>query len=110
VQYTPRLSGASVRRTDERTRMIDPLLDWRSLARWGSCAGLLAGDRISPLPLPRFVQRWLCQACERHYLSTDPEAQPCPQCGRILGYVARWDLLSEYSPRWWADPGAKETP
>jgi hypothetical protein len=83
-------------------------LDWRSLARWGSLAGLprlLAGeDEIPALPLPRFALRWLCQKCERHYLSTDPEAQPCPACGRLLAYVASWDLLSECAPRWWTDP------
>ena len=64
---------------------------------------LMAGDGISPLPLPRYVLRWVCQRCEQHFLCTDPEAQPCPHCGRILAYVARWDLMAEHAPRWWRD-------
>jgi hypothetical protein len=84
-------------------------LDWHTAGRWGSLftlPRLLAGeDGLTPPLLPRYVLRFACLRCEQHYLSTDPEAQPCPACGRLLAYVASWDLLSEYAPRWWmADP------
>jgi hypothetical protein len=89
--------------------MIDLFLDWRTAGRWGSLGGLrglLAGEGgIPALPPPRYVLRWLCQACECHFLGTDPDPQDCPRCGRTLAYVASWDLLAEYSPRWWADSG-----
>jgi hypothetical protein len=94
--------------------MIDLCLDWRSIGRWGSCVGLrgLFADEggIPSLPLPRYVLRWLCAHCEQHFLSTDPEAQPCPRCGRALAYVASWDLMREHAQRWWRDaldPGAQ---
>jgi hypothetical protein len=93
--------------------MMNLLLDWHSLGRWGSCVGLrgLLADEggIPSLPLPRYVLRWLCWHCEQLFLSTDTEAQPCPQCGRTLAFVAKWDLCAERAPRWWADPGARGT-
>jgi hypothetical protein len=87
--------------------MIDLLLDWRTAGRWrcsGALRGLFAGEGgIPALPLPRFVTRWLCQACETHYLGTESAPQYCPRCHRPLGYVASWDLLEEGAPRWWRD-------
>ena len=89
--------------------------DWRTAGRhWGSLPllRLLAGeDGIPQLPLPRYVARWLCQACETHFLGTDPGPQSCPRCDRPLAYVASWDLATEASPRSWRgredslDPG-----
>jgi hypothetical protein len=91
--------------------MIDLLLDWRSLGRWsgyGGLRGLFADEGGIPgLPLPRFALRWLCQACECHFVGTDPAPQYCPRCHRPLAFVARWDLLREYSPRWWRDQGKR---
>jgi hypothetical protein len=84
--------------------------EWRTAGRWGSLPtllGLLAGDGTPALPLPRYVLRWLCQACETHFLGTDPAPQSCPRCHRPLGFVAQWDLAQERAPRWWADPGTR---
>jgi hypothetical protein len=94
--------------------MMPLALDWRSLGRWnvyGALRGLLAGDDGLTLPsLPRYVQRWLCQRCERSYLGTDPAPQYCPGCDRPLTFIAQWDLMRERAPRWWADPGTRGTP
>ena len=79
--------------------------DWRSVSHWGGLGRLfspLAGDDTTPQPrLPRYVIRWLCERCERHYLGDAPGLQSCPHCGRPLRFVARWDLRSEQTPRWW---------
>jgi hypothetical protein len=88
--------------------MIDLLLDWRSLARWCASAGQpLAGD-VLPAPDPmRYVWRWMCERCERFYMTIcHAPAQPCPACGSMLARVGGvWDLQRERAPRWWADPG-----
>jgi hypothetical protein len=90
--------------------MLDRVLDWRSTARWGTLEPLLtplATDDLVPRPRPpHFVLRWLCQHCERQFLGDAPAPQHCPGCGRLLVYIATWDLRREYRPRWWADPGA----
>jgi hypothetical protein len=87
------------------------LSDWRSgLGRWPDYDyGLFAGDtRAQPRhDPPRFVTRWLCQHCERHFWGTDPAPQACPGCTRPLASVGEWDLLSEYAPSWWRDPGSR---
>jgi hypothetical protein len=89
--------------------MLDLVLDRRSTARWGALEPLLtplATDDLVPRP-PRFVWRWICQHCERHYIGTAHTRQPCPACGRALALVGTWDLRTERAPRWWADPGER---
>ena len=91
--------------------MRNLILDWRTAAHhWGSSLTLLqlfAGEGEIPA-LQRFALRWLCQACERYYLGTDPAPQYCPACHRQLTFVAQWDLCREYAPRWWPlDPGER---
>jgi hypothetical protein len=87
--------------------MLTVPLDWRTAGRWstyGALRGLFAGEGgIPALPLPRYVTRWACMRCEQHYLGTEPAPQSCPRCHRPLAFVARWDLLREYSPRWWGE-------
>jgi hypothetical protein len=88
--------------------------DWRTAGRWGSYGGLpslLAGDGLTPLPVPRFVWRLACLHCEQLFLSADDQPQSCPQCQRRLQLVAKWDLCRERDPRWWRDaPGSGELP
>jgi hypothetical protein len=91
--------------------MID-LFDWcTSGGRWSqlrTLPALIADDRPRSTPDPtRFVWHWTCQYCKRYYLGTDRTLQPCPRCGRVLTFVATWDLRTEQSPRWWYDPGAR---
>jgi hypothetical protein len=80
------------------------LLDWRSTGRWGLPSGLLlplaAGRQPPAYTTPRFVWRWACLHCERHYVGTNSEPQPCLTCGRVLAYVGSWDLRAERAPRW----------
>jgi hypothetical protein len=87
--------------------MLELFPDWRTAARWGDLATLprlwAAEDGIPQLPLPRYVLRWACLRCEQHFLGTDPAPQYCPRCDRPLAYVGEWDLVEEYSPRWWRD-------
>jgi hypothetical protein len=88
------------------------LLDWRSgLGRWGAYDYTLVGASEA-LPRPdcqRYVWRWLCQRCERFFLtSCETPAQPCPTCGYLLARVGGvWDLMTERAPRWWYGPGAQ---
>ena len=88
--------------------MID-LIDLRTAGHWGALPllRLLAGDGIPQVPLPRYVLRFACLHCERHYVGTDPGQQYCPDCDRPLRFTGEWDLCREYAPKWWADPGAR---
>ena len=77
-------------------RMLTALLDWRS--------GLFAAEDALQQPDPqRFVSRWCCVYCERHWITAcGVEAQPCPDCRTMLARVGGvWDLRAERSPPWW---------
>jgi hypothetical protein len=89
--------------------MFAILSDSRTAGRWGSLPGLLTlltGDHPRPMPDPtRYVWRWVCQYCERHFVGTGPTRQPCPECGRPLHRLGVWDLREQFVPKWWRDRG-----
>jgi hypothetical protein len=95
--------------------MIDISLDWRTTGRWsayGCDYDLFGAEGLgqSQRDPQRYVWRWLCQRCERFYItSSDTPAQPCPECETLLQrVVGEWDLRRERTPNWWRCLGASD--
>jgi hypothetical protein len=92
--------------------IIDLVFDWRTAGRWRASSydyDLYADEGLGrPQRDPqRYVWRWVCQCCERFYLTpSDTPAQPCPECDALLQrVVGEWDLHRERAPRWWRSTG-----
>jgi hypothetical protein len=95
--------------SEEGTGMI--WVDRRMTGAYGSPLDALLLPRANdlwtrPSEPVRYVQRLLCQRCERYYLAPSPASvsQPCPSCGEALSQVGTWDLECQGTLPWWDDP------